>query len=476
MDNKSTNGTDKSSLPTAASCGWGDLEAWVRAHVQRFVQGLLEDEVTELLGRPKHGRRAAVDAPAGYRNGSGKTRRLTLSCGTIELRRPRVRGLEARFESQLLPLFAKRSSTVSELLPELYLHGLALGDFELALRGLLGDGASLSPSTIARLKQKWQSEYEAWGTQRLDQLEPVYLWVDGVYVKAGLEKDKAALLVAIAGCSDGRKELVALVAGHRESEAAWSSVLRDLKRRGLRCPKLVVGDGHLDIWAGLRNVYPEAAEQRCWNHRILNVLDKVPKKRQAQVKLQLKQIPYAASEREALELRERFQAWCRTHGLDEAAALIPPKAGLGPDGRVLPLPARALDASSHHRRGRVAVRRAARSDRRRQALQEGRERHRGDLQDAAGSRDEVPAPQRTRTASRARPGRRVQRRTTNRTQHPGGRRLKPIYTLLDKTSQPAPLPIQRLVLHSTPIVSALQKASRAALNPSGVAASLRSIR
>jgi transposase-like protein len=316
MDNKSTNGTDKS------SCGWADLEAWVRAHVQRFVQGLLEDEVTELLGRPKHGRRAAVDAPAGYRNGSGKTRRLTLSCGTIELRRPRVRGLEARFESQLLPLFAKRSSTVSELLPELYLHGLALGDFELALRGLLGDGASLSPSTIARLKQKWQSEYEAWGTQRLDQLEPVYLWVDGVYVKAGLEKDKAALLVAIAGCSDGRKELVALVAGHRESEAAWSSVLRDLKRRGLRCPKLVVGDGHLGIWAGLRNVYPEAAEQRCWNHRILNVLDKVPKKRQAQVKLQLKQIPYAASEREALELRERFQAWCRTHGLDEAAALI----------------------------------------------------------------------------------------------------------------------------------------------------------
>jgi transposase-like protein len=316
MDNESTNGTEKSTIV------WDELEAWVREHVQRFIQGLLEDEVTELLARGKHERRAAVDAPVGYRNGYGKPRRLTLSCGTIEVRRPRVRDLDERFESRLLPLFAKRTKQVGELLPELYLHGLALGDFDLALGRLLGEGAALSPSTIARLKTKWQGEYEAWRTERLDELEPVYLWVDGVYVKAGLEKDKAALLVAIAGCADGRKRLVALVAGHRESEAAWSAVLRDLKRRGLGCPKLVEGDGHLGIWAGLRNVYPEAAEQRCWNHRILNVLDTVPKKRQAQAKLQLKQIPYADTEAEALRLRERFQAWCRTHGLDEAAALI----------------------------------------------------------------------------------------------------------------------------------------------------------
>jgi putative transposase len=152
MDDKSTNGIDKS------SCGWADLEAWVRGHVQRFIQGLLEDEVTELLARDKHERRAAVDAPVGYRNGYGKPRRLTLSCGTIEVRRPRVRDLDERFESRLVPLFAKRTDTVRELLPELYLHGLALGDFDLALRGLLGDGAALSPSTIARLKTKWQGE------------------------------------------------------------------------------------------------------------------------------------------------------------------------------------------------------------------------------------------------------------------------------------------------------------------------------
>lgn len=316
MDDKITNGTEKSTIV------WDELEGWVRGHVQRFIQGLLEEEVTELLARGKHERRAAVDAPAGYRNGYGKPRKLTVSCGTIEVRRPRVRELDERFESRLLPLFAKRTGTVRELLPELYLHGLALGDFDLALRGLLGEGAALSPSTIARLKQKWQGEYECWRAERLDELEPIYLWVDGVYVKAGLEKDKTALLVVIAGCADGRKRLVALVAGHRESEAAWSAVLRDLKRRGLGCPKLVEGDGHLGIWAGLRNVYPEAAEQRCWNHRILNVLDKVPKRLQAQASLQLKQIPYADTEREALGLRERFQAWCRTHGPDEAADLI----------------------------------------------------------------------------------------------------------------------------------------------------------
>ena len=200
--------------------------------------------------------------------------------------------------------------------------GWRWGDFELALDGLLGDGAAPSPSTVARLRQEWQSEDEAWRTERLDGVEPVYLWVDGVYVKAGLEKDKVALLVVIAGCSDGRKQFVALAAGHRESEAACSGVLWDLKSRGLGCPKLVVGDGHLGICAGLRNVYPEAREQRCWNHRILNVLDQVPKRRLAQAKLQLKQIPYATSAREALRLRERFQAWCHTHGLDEAARLI----------------------------------------------------------------------------------------------------------------------------------------------------------
>src|SRR5216683_1127566 len=128
---------------------WGTLEEFARSRIQSWLQGVLEEEVTELLGRGKSERRAAVDTPAGYRNGHGKTRRLSMMAGTIELKRPRVRGLEQRFESRLLPLFVRQA--VSELLPQLYLHGLAQGDFELALRGLLGDGAPLSASSIERL-------------------------------------------------------------------------------------------------------------------------------------------------------------------------------------------------------------------------------------------------------------------------------------------------------------------------------------
>jgi transposase-like protein len=144
------------------------LEAWTRAKIQEAVQAVLEEEVTDLLGRVKSARRAAVDAPAGYRNGYGKRRRLALTSGTITVRRPRVRGLEERFESRVVPLFARRTQEMGALLPALYLHGLAQGDFELALRGLLGDGAPLSPSSIARLRAQWQLDYEAWTQRRLE--------------------------------------------------------------------------------------------------------------------------------------------------------------------------------------------------------------------------------------------------------------------------------------------------------------------
>ena len=154
------------------------LEDWVREKIQGWVQELLEEEVTELLGRGKSERRRAVDTPSGYRNGFGKPRHLTMSSGTIQVRRPRVRDLEERFESRVLPLFAKRTRQVRELIPELYLHGLALGDFDLALRGLLGDKAALSASTVARLKEKWQAEWEVWQSRPLNDLEVVYLWVD----------------------------------------------------------------------------------------------------------------------------------------------------------------------------------------------------------------------------------------------------------------------------------------------------------
>jgi putative transposase len=190
------------------------------------------------------------------RNGFGKPRRLSAMTGTITIRRPRLRGLEARFESRLLPLFKRRTEEVGRLLPELYLHGLAQGDFDLALRGLLGTAAPLSAPSIARLKASWHAEYESWKRRRLDELEPVYVWADGIYVKAGLEKDKAAMLVVLAALRDGRKVVLAVENGYRESTESWAALLRDLRARGLRAPRLLIADGHLGIWGAVRAVFP----------------------------------------------------------------------------------------------------------------------------------------------------------------------------------------------------------------------------
>ena len=149
----------------------------------------------------------------------------------------------------------------------------------------------------------------------------VYLWVDGIYVKAGLEKEKAVLLVVLAALSDGSKVVVSVTSGYRESTQSWSEVLRDLKQRGMGCPRLVIGDGHLGIWGALRNVYPQAEEQRCWNHRIVNLLAKLPKGVHKPV-LILRQIPYAETRQEAQRLKKVFQHWCRQRGLTLTAELI----------------------------------------------------------------------------------------------------------------------------------------------------------
>ena len=237
---------------------WEHLEEWLRGQMQGLIQELLEQEVTEFLGRARPVRRSESDNDAGYRNGYAPSRRLTMSSGTIRVRRPRVRDTEERFESRLLPLFVHRTREVAGLIPELYLHGLSEGDFDLALRGLLGEEAPISASTVARLKERWNAELAEWRSRPLDDLEVVYMWVDGVYVKAGLERDKAAVLVVMAALSDGSKVVVSVVPGYRESTRSWSEVLRDLRDRGLNCPRLVIGDGHLGIWGALRNVWPEA--------------------------------------------------------------------------------------------------------------------------------------------------------------------------------------------------------------------------
>ena len=298
---------------------WDQLEDWLRGQVQGMVQYMLEEEVTEFLGRLKSARRSDADNDSGYRNGYAPARKLTLSSGTIRVRRPRVRDTEERFVSRLLPLFVSRTARVSELIPELYLHGLSEGDFDLALRGLLGDDAPLSASTVSRLKERWNVELAEWRGRRLDELEVVYVWVDGVYVKAGFEREKSAVLVVIGALSDGSKVVLSAEPGYRESTQSWSEVLRDLRDRGMGCPQLVVGDGHLGIWGALRNVYPEASEQRCWNHKIINVLDKLPKRQHDQAKLMLRNIPYAESRSEAERMRDVFVRWSRQHSYEAAA-------------------------------------------------------------------------------------------------------------------------------------------------------------
>ena len=301
---------------------WEHLEEWLRGQMQGLIQELLEQEVTEFLGRARPVRRSESDNDAGYRNGYAPPRRLTLSSGTIRIRRPRIRDTEERFESRLLPLFVHRTREVAGLIPELYLHGLSEGDFDLALRGLLGEEAPISASTVARLKDKWNAELAEWRARPLDDLEVVYMWVDGVYVKAGLEREKAAVLVVMAALSDGSKVVVSAVPGYRESTRSWSEVLRDLRDRGLNCPRLVAGDGHLGIWGALRNVWPEAGEQRCWNHKILNVLDKLPKRQHDQGRLMLRNIPYAETRVEAERLRRIFTRWCGDHSYEAAREAI----------------------------------------------------------------------------------------------------------------------------------------------------------
>ena len=216
-----------------------------------------------------------------------------MSSGTITLRRPRVRGVEERFESRVLPLFARRTKELGALLPELYLHGLAEGDFELVMRGLLGEGAPLSKSSIRRLRAGWTAEFEEWSQRRLEGREVVYVWADGIYVKAGLERDKAALLVVLGAMRDGTKEVLALRSGYRESVESWSEVLRDLKARGIEAPRLLMADGNAAIWGAVRQVWPEAGEQRCWNHKMRNVLDRLPQREQSEAKDLLRAVVYA---------------------------------------------------------------------------------------------------------------------------------------------------------------------------------------
>jgi len=292
----------ESSTLKSEPVAWETLEEYIRLEVQARVQELLEAEVAEHLGRGRYERR---EGKRGYRNGHGKPRKVSLSCGTIEVRRPRVRDLEEKFESRVLPMFARQSRKVQAVLPELYLEGLALRDFDRALRGLLGEGAPLSPSTIARLKEHWLEEFEAWKQEPIEE-EIVYLWADGIYVKAGLEKDKAAVLVVIGVDIAGTKRILAIEPGYRESTESWKHVLWSLMKRGMNAPKAVVADGGMGLWAAIGELGWGCLEQRCWNHKLCNVRDALPQREQESAMKLLRKIPQSETIEEAVRRRNDF--------------------------------------------------------------------------------------------------------------------------------------------------------------------------
>jgi putative transposase len=283
------------------------IAAALRAEADEYVAAF-EDELDE------HGRRLVV------RNGRGKERRVTVGSGTMRLRAPRVddrrvdseSGEKMKFGSRILPRYARRSPKVADVLPILYLRGLSTGDFRPALEGLLGEDASgLSASTISRLTKQWEGEHERFRTRRLDFVRYAYLFIDGVHVSVRLgEDDRLCLLVVIGVREDGVKELLAVEDGYRESTESWAEALRDMKRRGLNPPKLVVGDGALGAWAALRDVFPGAREQRCWVHKIANVLDALPKRVQPAAKRGLHEIMEAPTRADAGRgLRDFKEAW-----------------------------------------------------------------------------------------------------------------------------------------------------------------------
>jgi transposase-like protein len=244
------------------------LQAEVEAYIARFAAERGED-----------GRRLVV------RNGHHQSREVLTSAGAIEVTAPRVNdkradpasGERMRFSSAILPPWARKTPKITEVLPLLYLHGLSSGDFVPALGQFLGSSAGLSAAVITRLTESWQAEQRAFAGRDLSQVDYVYLWADGIHVNIRLEEHKLCLLVMIGVRADGRKELVALADGYRESAESWADLLRDCARRGMRAPVLAVGDGALGFWNGLREVFPLAREGRCWFHKTANVLAALPK-------------------------------------------------------------------------------------------------------------------------------------------------------------------------------------------------------
>ncbi|MEO6023332.1 MAG: IS256 family transposase [Burkholderiales bacterium] len=262
----------------------------------------IEAEVTEFLARHSN-KRDAVGHQRLVRNGYLPERTIQTGIGDVVVKAPRVRDRagQLRFSSAILPPYLRRTKTIEELLPWLYLKGISTGGFSEALGALLGhDAPGLSAATISRLKTVWQEEHARWDQRSLSHKCYVYLWVDGIHFGVRLEEANQCILVVMGATAEGKKELVALADGFRESEQSWKEVLMDLKGRGLKIdPKLAVGDGALGFWKALPQVYGSTRAQRCWVHKTANVLNKLPKHLQPKAKSDLQQIWMAETREDA---------------------------------------------------------------------------------------------------------------------------------------------------------------------------------
>ena len=294
------------------------IDEIVREGARRMLAEALQAEVDAYIAahaaeRDENGRRLVV------RNGYHQPREVLTSAGAVEVTVPRVNdkrtdpdtGERKRFSSAILPPWARKTPKITEVLPLLYLHGLSSGDFVPALGQFLGSSAGLSAAVITRLTETWKAEQRAFAARDLSGADYVYLWADGIHVNIRLEEHKLCLLVMIGVRADGRKELIALADGYRESAESWADLLRDCARRGMRAPVLAVGDGALGFWNGLREVFPQAREGRCWFHKTANVLAALPKSAHPGAKKALAEIWGAEDKPHALRRGEGLRGRLR---------------------------------------------------------------------------------------------------------------------------------------------------------------------
>jgi len=307
LENRITSTTELETLQTETRL---TLDQLVQQGAKRMLAAALAAEVDAYI-QQHQGERDEAGLAQVVRNGNSRERTIRTGAGVLKIAAPRVNDKREgqKFTSAILPPYMRRTPRLEEAIPVLYLRGLSTGDFKEALATLLGEEVvtGFSATTITRLLSVWQEEQQSWQKRSLAHKQYVYIWADGVHFNVRLEDDRLACLVIIGVRPDGVKEVIAIDDGYRESTESWLTLLRDLKARGMNAPKLAMADGALGFWAALRQVFPETEEQRCWVHKIANVLDKLPKRLQPKAKDQLHQIMRAPDHQAALEEMERFR-------------------------------------------------------------------------------------------------------------------------------------------------------------------------